>query len=580
MIERSGGRRGIIRQLAEIAAAAGQYLVMSDTDGIVVRLECDERDRSEFESYGIALGSCLDERVAGTNGVAMALSQKKAITVRGNEHFFTKYHPFVCTAVPLLDAHNKVFGALNLSSIDRENSPEYVLAQCLLSAAAVKIQRVLFEQRFQEAQLIAISALKQNVLSSNTELVAIDDAGNIVGATAEAHQLLNMEDPSELLGEPFEALFGASEKTLSRVHEPGLNAGTTLSVSAHRPSLVVYPDKGVPTKPAKHKTKRVRRRLSPTIEQLAVGSESFAVVIERAQSYFERALPFVVEGESGTGKSALIEALHGAVRQSQMVTIDCASLDRNAEDRSYIRMILGRARAIDVLDDLDRDTATLVLDNVDELPTYAQAGLRTLLAALETAESAFDQEVPTSALRVVATSRKPLKDAVEAGRFRDDLYFLLSNGRFEIPPLRQRERPEALARALAVDLAASDVEITEEAIDKIRHHTWPGNVRELRNTLRQSLIEGDGRRISLINLQASSAFGVSDGRALPSSFGQQYRTIQAYDEKTMIVDALLGANWNVSRAARKLGMGRATIHRKMKLHGITRPAKPGQSKFD
>ncbi|MCB1803878.1 MAG: hypothetical protein KDJ99_01610, partial [Candidatus Competibacteraceae bacterium] len=74
MVERTGGRRGIFRQLAEVALKVGHCLVLSDTDQILVRLESKNKGHSEFERYGIALGSCWNERIAGTNGVTMALS--------------------------------------------------------------------------------------------------------------------------------------------------------------------------------------------------------------------------------------------------------------------------------------------------------------------------------------------------------------------------------------------------------------------------------------------------------------------------------------------------------------------------
>ncbi|MEM9439554.1 MAG: hypothetical protein AAGA73_03835, partial [Pseudomonadota bacterium] len=136
MVERIGGHRGVFRQLAEIAAKAGQCLVLSDTDCILVRVESKDSNRSVFERYGIALGSCWNEKLAGTNGVAIAMAQSEAYTVCGADHYFSKLHPFACTAVPLFDADNQMIGAINLAGIDRGNTAEYVFAQKLLDEAA------------------------------------------------------------------------------------------------------------------------------------------------------------------------------------------------------------------------------------------------------------------------------------------------------------------------------------------------------------------------------------------------------------------------------------------------------------
>ncbi|MEM7044175.1 MAG: hypothetical protein AAF543_15305, partial [Pseudomonadota bacterium] len=131
MVERIGGHRGIFRQLAEIALNAGQCLVLSDTDRILVRVESKDNDQSLFERYGIALGSCWNEKVAGTNGVAIAMAQSQAFTVCGADHYFSKLHQFACTAVPLIDAENRMIGAINLAGMDRGNAAEYVFAQNL-----------------------------------------------------------------------------------------------------------------------------------------------------------------------------------------------------------------------------------------------------------------------------------------------------------------------------------------------------------------------------------------------------------------------------------------------------------------
>ncbi|MCJ7871316.1 helix-turn-helix domain-containing protein [Phaeobacter sp. J2-8] len=168
--------------------------------------------------------------------------------------------------------------------------------------------------------------------------------------------------------------------------------------------------------------------------------------------------------------------------------------------------------------------------------------------------------------RIIATSRKSLIDAVEQGRFRDDLYYLLARTVIALPPLKAREQIAHLAQALATSLSGKDVVITPEAAETLRMHHWPGNVRELRNVLQQALIEGDGRRISRTDLQA-----IAQNVPIQADTRTDLLPNARYDERTMIADALSGARWNVTQAARNLGIGRATIHRKMKQYGIMRP---------
>ena len=103
-------------------------------------------------------------------------------------------------------------------------------------------------------------------------------------------------------------------------------------------------------------------------------------------------------------------------------------------------------------------------------------------------------------------------------------------------------------------------------------YDWPGNVRQLRSVLKQALIEGDGSRISLLDLSSTPILKMQSSPARLETFQPQgSKSGVTYDERIMLLDALQGAHWNVSQAARKLEIGRATIHRKMKRYGIKRP---------
>lgn len=555
MIERTGGRNGIFRQLAGIAAETGACLVVTDTDGVLVRLEGKESGRDLFEQKGIALGSVWDERVAGTNGVSMALSEGAACTVRGQDHYFSLLRPFSCTAVPLFDAENEIVGAINFSMLDRGNHADYLFARQLLGAAADRVQRLLFERRFSSSMILTVApSIGRDLLQSN-ELVAVNEDGIILGATARAHLLAGGEASAQIKGQAFETVFGADTATLGgvpdRVMSVRSEAGATLDISARVPS-----ERPRTLRPVQAPVRPLRRRLAPSLKRLSQGRERMAAMCARAQACYRRGLPFVIEGPSGTGKSSLVAALTEDAASAQVMTVDCATLDDTPEDRAYFNTLVGQARVAGSLSGSLGEPVTIVFENVDEMPAFAQAGLRSVLDDLDPAEGA-------DRLRVIATSRRVLMQSVEQGLFRDDLYFLLARAVVALPGLAARERIEVIAHDLAASLAGAEVEITEEALAVLRAHSWPGNLRELQNVLQQALIEGDGRRISAVELQDLTRTSAVVQAVAPPSV--------SYDERSMIEDALTGARWNVSQAARTLGMGRATIHRKMKHYGISRP---------
>lgn len=567
MIERTGGRNGIFRQLSGIAAETGACMVLTDTDGVLVRLEGPEQGRVIFEQNGIAFGSCWDERVAGTNGVSMALSEGKAFTVRGQDHYFALLQPFSCTAVPLFDAENRIIGAVNFSMLDRGNKADYLFARQLLGTAADRVQRLLFERRFKDSMILGVAPHASRDLMQHDELVAVNEDGIILGSTARAHLLADADNPAQLKGKAFETIFGADAAILDKVPERVVSVrrdgGSSLQITARNHQLGVGAQPGWRPARTADAPKPLRRRLGLSLQRLSQGSDQMATLCSRAQACFRRALPFVIDGASGTGKSSLVAALVEGERlnATQVMTIDCASLDDTAEDRAYFQTLVHQARVAGALCADILGPVTLVFENIDEMPMFAQAGLRSVLEEFDPIPAS--DSVP----RIIATSRRSLIDAVEHGEFRDDLYFLLARTVISLPPLTARERLDRLATDLAASLAGVDVEIAPEAMERLCAHHWPGNARELRNVLQQALIAGDGRRISRVDLNGLIQFVAPPQTKAPCARISH----NGYDEATMITDALAGARWNVSQAARALGMGRATIHRKMKQHGITRP---------
>ena len=587
LLERTEGCHGVFENLAKSVASVGNCLVITDESGILVRLDSNTTKRGTGDWNGIALGSCWDERIAGTNGVAMALLEGQTCTVRGPDHFFSKLARFSCTATPILDAENQVIGVLNMSAIDRNHLSDYLFATHLLGAAADRIQRCLFERKFQDARIISLSIPDSRYLFRGDEMIAIDAKGIIVGSTAKAHSLLNLHQPKDLKGKSFELLFATDarrldipEQVVRTTRDNGtavnlrrhvhINNGKRNNSKRHSPTER-HSQKQIAHEPGLHH--RHSYHFTPSINELSIGSKVMQASCIRANQCFHRAIPFLIEGASGTGKSALIAALHeeANLTTNQILTIDCASLGKEQSDRHYFRTVIEQARAVESLAAYENRISTMVLDNIDELPKHAQATLRKLLSEMELWEQTT-RHTRSSGLRIIASCSQKLIDAVEKNRFRDDLYYLLAGTVILLPSLNQREHVDKIVRSLANNIADSEVEISEEALQALLAYEWPGNVRQLRSVLKQALIEGNGNRISLLDLSATPIIEENLTSTTTPATPLLKTAPLKYDEANLLTDALHSAQWNVSKAARSLGMSRATMHRKLKRHGIERPA--------
>lgn len=573
IVESTGGRQGFFQHLASVAGEIGHCLVVTDADGISVRIEHSGATSGSDGWNGIALGSCWDERVAGTNGVSMALRTGHAITVRGADHYFSTLRQFACTGVPVLDANGGMIGAINLVSVDRGNRADYLFSQQLLAKTAHRIQRNLFEKKFNDAMLVAISRRGRDHVLSEDALVAVNEAGMIIGATSTVSACLDGANAASLNGQAFEAIFNVDSKRLVNVPErvlsmPG-NHGAAVNLT------VALPRTARPARVSKLRppTSARKRRLPPSLQQLAIGSHSMATACRRAQEMLENTAMLHLEGETGTGKSALVAALLQAVsHDARVFNLDCATLGDSDAGKDHLRMVIEQARVVSSMPYSKGAPTTLVFDNVDEMPRASQADLRRFLNEMEENRHKGDHLGQDGRLRVVSTSRKPLIDAVNAGDFRDDLYYLLTGSKVFLPPLRMREHPEVLAQALCAQLDGRTITFSPEAKDALCHLPFYGNVREMRSVLQNALATAQGDQINLLDLQQTMV-AVAPPPATPASSGatKPCNLMPVYDERSMILDALANTHWNVSEAARVLGMGRATLNRKLKLYQIKRP---------
>ena len=559
--ERTGGRQGFFRQLASFAGDGKRCLVVTDADGVLVRLEMAGPWRGAEDWNGIALGSCWDERVAGTNGVAMALRAGRAFTVGGADHFYARLKPFACTGAPIFDAEGALVGAVNLVTFENGNAAEHYFARQFLDTAAERIQHQLFEQHFADSMIISVSSGAEGQPLSGGGLIAVDEAGIILGATSAVQRIVGDRAPGKLKGQPFQAVFDMDSDVLAKVPERVLSIPTTtgraMTLSAVLPKTAApLPRTARPAPPPR------RRRLPPSLLELATGCKLMAARCAEAKMLFRAAMPFLVEGETGTGKSALIAALAGT---SPVLKVDCATMGGTAADIDALRSVLSQARILSLMPEAAQESATVLLDNIAEMPSEAQAELRRQLDEVEADRQGADGAQP----RIVGLSRHPLLDAVAEGRFRDDLYYLIAGARVALPPLRERAHPEMLAQVLATKIAGRRVDLSDEAAAMIRAHPFPGNVRELSAALSRSLMTAAGDRLTPVDLRPTSiAAGAAIAAAPPAARAPRL----VYDEATQIRDALTSSGWNVSEAARRLGMSRATINRKIKRHRLIRPS--------
>ncbi|RME35364.1 MAG: AAA family ATPase, partial [Gammaproteobacteria bacterium] len=277
--------------------------------------------------------------------------------------------------------------------------------------------------------------------------------------------------------------------------------------------------------------------------------------------------PILIRGESGTGKELFAHAIHDASnrRDGPLVAINCGAMPMDLAESELFGHVAGAftgARREGARGRLEQaDGGTLFLDEVDSLPLSLQAKLLRVLEDGQVTPLGASQPRQVD-VRLICASGRDLRAMVEEGSFRLDLYYRLNVLEIRLPPLR--ERPEDLALLLGHWLGSAcreagrpPIEVTPEALALLRDYSWPGNIRELRNAcIRWSLTLAEDR-LDVADLPEEMRRGREEIR--PGSAGD----LRSVSDRVIgqVLDECAG---NVTAAARRLGISRSTIYRRLR----------------
>ncbi len=299
----------------------------------------------------------------------------------------------------------------------------------------------------------------------------------------------------------------------------------------------------------------------------------------------------LVLGESGTGKELVARALHElSPRQRRpFVPLNVAALPRELVEST----LFGHAKGAFTGADRQQcgcceaaDGGTLFLDEIGEMELGLQAKLLRFLQERSLRRVGETELVAVDVRIVTATNRDPA-DHVRRGLLREDLYYRLNVVPINVPPLRQRREDVPLlarhfTRRHTARAGGRSVEFSDRALDELMGHSWPGNVRELENLVERLLIFCTGDTIEASDVAAGlhknagplwepSAAGDHQGNRSPARNGPARATLRPMDqiEIQAIRDALASTHGNVREAAKLLGLGQATVYRKIKRYQIS-----------
>src|SRR6187200_2655797 len=295
----------------------------------------------------------------------------------------------------------------------------------------------------------------------------------------------------------------------------------------------------------------------------------------------------LLEGESGTGKELAAHAIHNLSRRNKakFVVVHCAALSPQFLESELFGHEKGSftgatERRIGRFE--QANGGTIFLDEVAEIDPSTQVKLLRVMSEGRAFERVGGNQTLHADVRLIAATNKNLEQMVREGKFRDDLFFRLNVVRITMPPLRERKDDipllvRAFLRHFSKINEKAVVDLTPEAMNALLTYNWPGNVRELRTAIEHGVVMATGPKITLRDLPMAlrqAARAKLPGGISAQAFGEKTSPLDLHEtEKKLIAQALAATNGNVTAAAKKLGISRRTLHRKINEMNLAKSTK-------
>jgi transcriptional regulator of acetoin/glycerol metabolism len=605
------GLEALYRQVAGL----GYCVLLTDARGVTVDFLGDLVFEPSLRKAGLYLGADWSEHHAGTCGVGTCIATGQALTVHLDDHFDATHIPLTCTAAPVFDDQGRMKAVLDISALTSPTSKDSQhLALQMVKMYAAHVENASFLQRFREHWVLRLSRAPQFLDVNPEYLVALDERGCVAGHNRQAQLLLERAQGGAVTGKPLSSVLNLHLNELGHymAGQPVDQRAVTLPGSREMLFLLAAPP---PVRAMAGPSSRVTspRSVPAPLAELSCGDPALDRLIERAARLVNSPVNILLTGETGSGKERLARALHDSSerRRQPFVAVNCAAIPESLIESELFGHLPGSfsgagSRAKRGLIQ-EADGGTLLLDEIGDMPLPLQGRLLRVLAEREVLPVGATKPIAVN-LRVVAATHCDLVAAVQAGRFRDDLYYRLNGAHFQLPPLRQRQDLEALIDRLC---AHDDppLHLSAPVRQRLLSHAWPGNVRELANVLafaRSLCVDGvvtledlpehlvrrtpecpwnpwnPGVGVTTPDVTPdpdhrdpapSLTMPAAGASRLPRSTdgSTPHPSVPSATPAAALLTALRGQRWNVSETARQLGVSRMTLYRWMKREGIRSP---------
>ncbi|MFC1799053.1 sigma-54-dependent Fis family transcriptional regulator [Thermodesulfobacteriota bacterium] len=574
----------ILKNLFASFGKAYFVVALYDRDGYHLLRLAQPEDLRLREKQGIRMGLRFDEETVGTCGVSLAKRLKKPLRVVGCEHYLSLLHRLSSVYAPIF--HPGADDLLGVIAVGGASFIHYPHAESIVVAASTAIENLLELDKAKEELSVYSKSLQLTIDSLDDCIIVVDRNGHVYEMNMPARKLLGLAQ-ADTLNMPVSSLPSCeplNELIRNTLNAPDPKSGRTECSIGPKTFIVevktAYDEwnhvKGVLVQMKDiqdlSRTFQGVTEYQPrySIENIIGSSKTIGEIKHMVQIAASTEGPVIIEGESGTGKEVVAQAIHNAGnrRNKPFVAINCAAIPLELIEATIFGhekgAFTGATRTQIGKFEL-AEGGTVFLDEIADMPEPMQAKMLRAIGERRIERVGGKDPIPID-VRILAATNKNLIEQVQKMNFRQDLFYRLNVFRIVIPPLRERKEdiPDLVyyfINEFAPVLKKRILKVSRNYIDTLSAQYFPGNVRELRNAIQYSMARTDASVLTPAHLKG---FFLQEplGEKMSIKIPQKGERL-AEMEKQIILDTLEVCQGNKTKAARMLGIGRATLYRRL-----------------
>ena len=534
-------------------------IMLADNQGQVLTSWGTQRFIEPTLARGFQAGASWMERSSGTNAIGTALACEQAVHIEHDEHYLKANRFMTGSAAPIFDAERKVIAVLDVSS-DSYLPPSHTLGMVKMMSQTVENRLILNLFHGQHFQLTFNTGLN-NLDSQWAGLLIFDESGQVLSANRRADNLLGVR----LSRVSVESLFKVS--LLELINQPeGMPFALQTSGRNRFQCLLKRPKQA----PVQARVFVAEDQPAPasviSLNTLHFGDSRVEKAVRQAERLLEKDIPLLIHGETGVGKEVFVKALHQASSRSRQafIAVNCAAIPAELVESELFGYEKGAFTGANQKGSIGlirkADKGTLFLDEIGDMPLPTQARLLRVLQE-RCVQPVGSSELFAVDLRIISATNRSLREQVQLGRFREDLYYRIGGLTLELPPLRERSDKQALFKRLWEQHREPTqwAGLSPEVLELFEKHPWPGNLRQVSSVMQVALVMAEEQPVRPEHLPDDFFVDLEmEPVETAPPLGLDLNDVEALNRE------LKAAGGNISHLARRLGVSRNTLYKRLR----------------